>query len=166
VFEKLLFPSRGVVGTPEAAKHKMDHADIDHVFARFWVILVVLAQSTIAIEPPKGSLHDPPLREHLEADRVIRALDDREYPSTRGPHPVNQGTGIAAIGPNQFQTRKFATNLAQNQSCSVSILNARRMDHHCDDQPECVHENVPLAAIDLLPPVVTVYPPFSVVFTD
>jgi hypothetical protein len=46
------------------------------------------------------------------------------------------------------------------------VLHTRRGDDHAEEQPEGIHEDMALAALDLLTGIVATDPPVSVVFTD
>jgi hypothetical protein len=47
-----------------------------------------------------------------------------------------------------------------------TVLHVGRGDHHGQQQPERIDENMALATLDLLVRIVAVDPPFSVVLTD
>ena len=57
----------------------MDYGDVDHRFARLRQEFVILAQATVPVEPTEGALHNPPMRESLEAGRLRRATDDWSF---------------------------------------------------------------------------------------
>jgi hypothetical protein len=54
----------------------------------------------------------------------------------------------------------------QHQLRTIPVLDIGRVDDHENQQADRVDEDVPLATIDLFARIVTVRPPFSVVFTD
>src|SRR5580658_5073932 len=86
--------------------------------------------------------------------------------------PVDQLSGVAAVGPDQLQTREQSSALAlfvelgQHQLGPVAVLKIGCMDNNRNNQPQRVDHDVPLSSADFLASVVTAAPPFSAVFTD
>jgi len=147
-------------------QHQIDHRDSDHGLAAVGQHLVVLAVASIATQPRKRPLHNPPPGQHLESDNIVAAFDDLQNPPAQFLGPLDQLACIAAVGPDQLQSREQAFEFFQNQLGAVAILDVAGMYDNRNDQSERVDDNVPLSAVDFLPRVVPVYPPFSVVFTD
>lgn len=144
----------------------MRHGQVDHCLAAFGEHLVVLAQASVSLEPPEGAFHDPSLGQDHEARHVVAALDDFQNPAPELSRPVDQLSGIAAIGPDQLQPGEAAFEFGQHQLGSIAVLNVGRMHHHGQHQAEGVYDDMTLAAVDLLARVVSTRPPFSTVFTD
>lgn len=144
----------------------MSHGQVDHRFAAFGQRFVVLAQTTITTEPGKGSLHDPPLGQNLEAGHIVAAFDDLQDPVAQLPSPVDQFAGVSPIGPNQLEPRELPDQLGQHQLGPVAVLDVGGVYDYGQDQAQGVYDDVPLASLDLLAGVVTARPPFSAVFTD
>ena len=73
---------------------------------------------------------------------------------------------VAAIRPDQLQTRKAALERRQQAFAAAVVLDIGLMDEHLQDQPRGIDQQVALAAFDLFAPIVATRPPFCVVFTD
>ena len=144
----------------------MDHRQVNHRLAAFRQRLVVLAQTTIAAEPSKGSLDDPTLGQNAEAGDIVAAFDDLQEPVAQFSRPLDQFSGISPIGPNSFQPRELPDQFGQHQLGPVAVLDIGRMHNDGQEQTQGVYDDVPLAALDLLAGVVAAGPPFSTVFTD
>ena len=147
-------------------KHQVDHRDSDHRLAAAGQHLVVFAVATVSAQPCESPLHDPPLGQHLESGDVVAAFDDLQKPAAQLLGPFDQLAGISSVGPDQLQPREQAGEFPQDQLGAVAILDIACMYDNRNNQAEGIDDNVPLSAVDLLPRIVTVYPPFSVVFTD
>jgi hypothetical protein len=144
----------------------MDHSHVNHRFAAFRQRFVVLAQTTIAAEPGKGSFDDPTFGQNLETGDVVAALDDLQDPVAQFSGPLDQFAGIPPIGPDQLQPREFPDQFGQHQLGPVAVLDIGGMHDEGQDQAQGVYDDVPLATLDLLAGVVAAGPPFSTVFTD
>ena len=69
-------------------------------------MLVVFAEPTRASQPGKSAFDDPASREQLEAMDGLVVSDDLQTGATaraQGPNPVDEGAGIAAVGPDAPQ---------------------------------------------------------------
>ena len=102
------------------------------------------------LEPRPGPL------DHLQPDRAGRAP---------GGDPVGHPL-VDAVGPDQLQPAESAPDRLEDQLGPLVVLDAGRRDDHRQDQAEGVDEDVPLAAVDLLPRIDAVRAPLSVVLTD
>jgi hypothetical protein len=147
----------------------MDHRHTDHGFARLGQILVIFGESAVAAEPPKCPLHNPPLRQQEEALGPLRPFDNVQAdfpPGPQGPHPGEEVPAIGLIGPDPPQARELGAEDAQERHGRIAVLHISRSDHHGEQQPEGIDEDMPLATIDMFGLIVAVDPPFSVVLTD
>jgi hypothetical protein len=54
----------------------------------------------------------------------------------------------------------------KNDESAYSIRNPCRVGDGTQQQNRCINDNVAFTTADFLRPVITVHPPFSVVFTD
>ena len=144
----------------------MDHSHVNHRFAAFRQRFVVLAQTTIAAEPGKGSLDDPTFGQNLEAGDIVAALDDLQDPVAQFSGPLDQFPGVSSIGPDQLQPGELSDHFGQHQLGPIAILDVGGVYDDGQEQAQGVYDNVPLAALDLLAGVVAACPPFSTVFTD
>ena len=152
----------------EAMNHEIDHCDIDHGFAALRERFVVLAEPPVFAEPGEGPLDDPSTRQDHESDLVAGAFDDVENPAAEFRRPLHERSGIAAIGPNQTQSRKRSPQFPQYQPGAVPILDIRPMDHDGQKQAQRVDHDMTLASRDFLACVVPMRPFFSgaAVLTD
>ena len=112
----------------------MDHRGVDERLAGFWQGLVVLAQSAKLAQPGEGSFDYPAMRYHHEALDIVRALDDLENPVAELLDPVDKLSSIASISPNELESGKSALELADDQPCAVTVLDAGGMHDHREDQ--------------------------------
>lgn len=144
----------------------MDHGQVNDRFAALRQRLVVLAQPPVTTEPSKGSLHDPTLRQDLEAGHVVAAFDDLQDPVTHFLGPFDQFPGVSPIGPDQLQPGELPDQFRQHQLGPVAVLDIGGMHDNGQKQAQGVYDDVPLAPFDLLAGVVAARPPFSTVFTD
>lgn len=145
-------------------EHQVDHGNADHGFAAFGERFVVLGQSPILAQPSEGALHDPPLRQYFERMR-FRPLHDLNDPPVPADRPVDESSGVTAVGPDHAQATPTRTQLFDEPLAAVAILNVGRMDHQSDDQAEGVDDDMALAPKRFLTRVVPAVPPFSAVLT-
>ena len=134
--------------------------------ARVGETFIVLAESAITSEPGEGALDNPSVGQELETGGVVGAFDDFESPAGEGLGPFDKLAGIAAVGPNQGEPWEPSLELLEDQLGSVSILKARLVNDHRQDQAEGVDDEMAFASVDLLCGIVPARPPFSVVLTD
>ena len=142
----------------------VDAGNIDEGLAGRGQRLVVFAQAAIAAQPGEGALHHPAMRQHLKAMFLAPAHDFQD-PATQVSGPLDQDSGIAAIGLDQLQAREAAQQLGQDQLGAVSILNIGGVHDYRQQQAQPVHYQVALARGHFLAGVVAARPPFSVVLT-
>ena len=152
----------------QAMQHDVNHRNADHGFATVGQGLVVLAESTILAEPAEGSLNDPPSRQEDESLLLDGPLDDIEDPVAELRRPIDEGAGVASIGPNPLQTREPAFQLPQHELRPVTILNLGAVHDHGQQQSERIDDYMTLAARDFLARVIAMRPPFcgAAVLTD
>ena len=78
-------------------------------------------------------------------------LDNLDVPPQRGFDPLNEATLlVAAIGPDEFESRKAALQRSEQQSAAVVILDTGLMDEDLQDQAIRVDQQMTLTALDLL----------------
>jgi hypothetical protein len=123
-------------------------------------------QTTIATEPGKGPLQDPPLGQNLKASHVGVAFDDLQDPVPQRAGPVDHLGGASPIGPDPVEPGELSDRLGQHQLGPVAVLDVGGVDDDGQEQAHRVYDDVPLASLDLLAGVVAARPPFSAVFTD
>jgi hypothetical protein len=69
---------------------------MDHGFAHVGQVLVIFGEPAVAAEPPKGPLHNPPLRQELEALGALGPLDNLELDFSLGPQRPDLGEEVPA----------------------------------------------------------------------
>ena len=110
-------------------------------------------------------------------DRIFRRPDasqatpgmfhDLDVPSQLRLDPPGEAfLFVAAIGPDQLQTRKGPSERRKQGFAATVVLDIGRMDQHMQDQASRIDQDVALAPLDLFAPIVAASPPFCVVFTD
>jgi len=92
-----------MLGLGETGQHEADHCQIDHRFPGVSLTFVVAVEPAIASQPAKGALDDPASGKHLEAV-AVGALDDGHEATPGFSGPVDQRSGIAAVGPDEWDT--------------------------------------------------------------
>src|SRR5258706_5195020 len=175
----------------QASEHQAAHDSIYHGRARLREVLIVLAHPAIAPEPRKRPLHDPAPLQELEAGRFLGRLLAREDPDLAdagppvldhvdapvegGPHPGHETAPVADVDPQVTQpgeARPVWLERLQQQSAAVAVGDVRRVDQRLEHEALGVDQQVALAALHLLAPIVadgwrlSRWPPLSVVFTD
>src|SRR5580698_8117385 len=106
----------------------MNHGNIDHCLARDCEAFIVFAEPAISAQPAKGALDNPSSRQDYEALDTHGPQHCLEEPSTAGVHPIDQLASIAAISPNELQTRQVLADFFQNQPRPVTILDVCGMN--------------------------------------
>lgn len=106
-------------------------------------------------DPGNGSLDNPPLGQHDEAMLVASSHDlqvPRAGPLHGGCHLRSLVCGIA---DDPLDEGEHPARPRQQRFGAVAILYVGGMNHHAQQQPECVRQDVTLAAKGLLAGIVT-----------
>ena len=90
---------------------------------------------------------------------------DDEGPLQHRRDPRDELARVAPIRPDQQQSREAGDQGPQHRFGPIAVLDASRMHHHDEEQPQDVYHDVALAPTDALAAVIAAGPPFSVVFT-
>ena len=90
----------------ETSHHQVDHGDSDPRLGRLRQGFEVFTQPSRAIEPAEGTFNNPAPLQALKALSVPRAFHNHEGPLEHRRDPCNKLAGVAAIGPDQLQSRK------------------------------------------------------------
>ena len=144
--------------------HQVDHRNQDHAFTALRQGLVIFRQSAIFPEPCERPLNDPAFGSYDEPLRRRPFHDLHEAPEPAAG-PIHKLAGVAAVGKDQLQSSPSSSQLPNDEPCPVPVLNIGRMDHQGHDQAQGVHDQMTLAAKDLLARIVPTIPPFSAVLT-
>lgn len=86
--------------TMQPFEHQVDRSEIDHGLAAFRQILVVLTQTSIAIQPCNGSLHDPATRQNYKAFLIWKLLNNLDLDAMPFLHSLDEVALIPLIGPD------------------------------------------------------------------
>jgi hypothetical protein len=147
----------------------MDHGHANHRLARLHQQLIIFAQPTVAVEPPQRTFYDPAFREDGKALSDRRSGDNLQVHGpmdVQSSHPVDQRPRIRLIRPDPAQPGELVPEDLQRALGPVTVLHTGCGDHHREDQPERIDEEVAFAPFDLFVRIEAADPPFSVVLTD
>jgi hypothetical protein len=149
---KLLYVGRGF----ETAEHQMNHADLNHGFARVGAPFVVLAQTPAAAQPGKCPFGNPTFGQQHEAARFFRATHDVQLVLRMFLQPfVQRIVVVLAVPPDDHQTREaFRVHAGEGQLGAFGVIDGGAGDNHRQQQSHRIHDNMPLATGDLLAAVV------------
>src|SRR5262249_5054371 len=138
---------------PEPLEQMMNGSDADHCCTRLRCVLIVFAQGPVTPLPGIGALHHPTHWQWLEGSCPFRPAHDLQVVGTPGGgQPVIQFVVVVlVVGEDHAQTREVpAAHLGKDILSGPGIVYIRSRDHDGDEKPQGIHENMPLAALDLL----------------
>ena len=170
----------------QTSQHDADHGEVDPGFFTAGEQFVVLGQSAPSGEPSERSLHDPATRKDMEPFRpdllpihfspfrgpdasqaTPGVFDNLDLPTQRRLDPLDKAAFlVSTIGPDQLETRKALSERREQVFATVVVLKTGLMHELVHDQAVGIHQDMALAAFDLLATVVAAPPPFWLVFTD
>ena len=144
--------------------HQIDHGNTDHGLTGLGEGLVVFGQPSVFPQPGERPFDDPSLGQD---DKPVgfRSLDDLDDAAVPTGGPIDEASGIAAVGPDDLQATPARAQLLDQPLGAIPILDVGRVDDQCDDQPQRVDDHMTLAAKRFLARVVPAIPPFSAVLT-
>src|SRR5436309_48827 len=158
IFERWAFLCRG----PQPPEQETHGTDQDHAFTGVRPLLIILAITPVAAEPGKGALHHPTDGERLESDRTRRPAADLHspFPLAVLVQPlIVLVIVILVVAENGLESRQgLGLQLPHHFLGPRRIIHAPRGHHHGHEQPQGVHHNVPLAPVNLLRPVIAMFP--------
>ena len=149
----------------ESMNHQVDHGNADHGLAALDQSFVVFRQSPVSTQPGERPFHNPSFGQNFKGVHSI-ALHDLDDPPIPSRRPIHEASGITAVREDEFQTPESSAQSFHQQLAAVAILDVGRVHDQGQDQPQRVHDQMPLTPLDLLARVVPARPPFSAVFTD
>jgi len=119
------------------------------------VALVVPGQPAMVADPGDSSLDNPPLGQH-DKPVLVAAPDDLQVPRAGPLHGgCHLRSLVSGIADDPLDEREHPARLCQQRLGAVAILYVGGMNHHAQQQPECVRQDVTLAAKGLLAGIVT-----------
>ena len=135
----------------QASEHDADHGKPHESRSGSGVALEVAREASVVADPGEGSLDDPAFGKDDEAVQLV-AFDDLDLP---GPGLGNGRRGlrslIAGIGEDALDEREEAACAPiKDKGRAVTILHIGRVNDNVQQEAECIDENMPLAARDLL----------------
>jgi len=105
----------------------------------------------------------------METFHLVGSFHNLQCERVAGPqrgNPLQKLPSISPIGPNEPDAQEAVAYPSEKEFGSIPILNVGCMDDYSNNQPECVYEQIPFAAVDFLAGIISMEPPFSVVLTD
>ena len=143
------------MGCGEPPEHDADHGEADEGDGGSSIALEVSGETTTATDPGEGALHDPALGQDLEAFCSIGSLYDLELPRARARDDEGHLlAAVAAVGEDAFDEGKQPSRPVQQFEGAVTILDVGGKNDDAQQETQCVDEDVPLAALNLLARVV------------
>jgi hypothetical protein len=112
-----------------------------------------------------ASFDDPAPLHHLKTSGGPRAFHDDEGPLQHRRDPRDERARIAPSRPDELQAREAGDPGCQDRFGPSAVLAASRMDHHDEEQPQDIDDDVALATASTLAAVIAPAPPFAVVCT-
>jgi hypothetical protein len=86
--------------------------------------------------------------------QVIGPLHDLHCQAELVLGPGDELAGVAAVSPGELDPGERLAQVPQQRPGAVAVLDACRGDQDGQQQPDRVHGDVPLAAVDLLARVI------------
>jgi hypothetical protein len=94
-------------------------------------------------------------------------FDNLDLPAQRGLDPLDKAAFVvSAIGPDQLETWKALSERREQVFATIVVLKTGLVHELVHDQTVGIHQDMALAAFDLLASVIAAPPPFWLVFTD
>src|SRR6266545_3538831 len=127
------------------------HRQLNPSFSARHCAFIVSHKAPMSHEPAKRALDNPPARQYRKALGRFGALDDLQF--ELGPviaDPLLKSLpGVAAVYPELSQLGEPSCDPLQNLLSPVSLRTTGRGNDHAQQQSQGIHQNVPLASVDL-----------------
>ena len=92
-------------------------------------------------DPGEGPLDDPPLWHDDEADGLVGAFDDLDFPAPGRRHDSRHFRPlISRVGEDALDERKAPPRAGQQSARTVAVLNVGGQDAHAEQEAERVDE--------------------------
>src|SRR5262249_22591341 len=144
----------------ETPHHQLNHGDPDPCLGRLRQGLKVFTQPARAIEPAESAFDDPAPLHHLKTLGVPGAFQDDEGPFQPRRYPRDVLASVSSIRSDQYQPRKAGDECPQHRFGPSAVLDAGRTDHHDEEQPQDIDDDVALATAYTLAAVIAPEPLF------
>jgi hypothetical protein len=139
----------------ESPYHQTNHGDLDEIFTRLDLALVIFAEPTRPINPGQGPFHDPAPGPDGEPLPLRRALDNFQLPVPFRLAPRGECfPAVGTVGPNPFQAGVERLQACKQPSCASTIWRIRWGHIHRYQQPQRVHQQMALSRFDLFVPII------------
>src|SRR5690606_23642830 len=113
--------------------------------------LVDLLEPAAPPEPRERPLHHRPVRQYREP-RPLPA-HERERPPEPPPDEPRRRRGVPLVGEHGPEPGHLTLHPVEEVRHALAVVDVGGVDQHGEEQPERVHEDVPLASVDALPAV-------------
>ncbi len=98
--------------------------------------------------------------------RTFHDLQLERIVATKCGNPLEELSSITTICPNEPKAQELLPNQTKQELGTITILDVGGMHHYGNYQTHSIYEQMPLAPVNFLPGIISMEPPFSVVFTD
>jgi hypothetical protein len=98
----------------QAPDHDSNHANLNHRLTVIQANFIISAQPAGLEQPAERAFYHPSSRQHFEAFEVVAAAHNLQPQLAEGTkllHPVDQGSQITAVSPNDLQSSMHKGNL-------------------------------------------------------
>ena len=143
----------------------MDHGNPDPRLGRLRQGFAVFTQPPRAIEPAERALDDPAPLHDLKPSGMPGVFHDDEGPLEHRRDPCDELACVSPLRPDALQSRETSDQGCQDRFGPIAVLDAGRMHHDDEEQPQDIDDDVALAPAYTLAAVIAPDPPLSVVFT-
>src|SRR5271166_1438370 len=144
----------------QAPDHDPDHANANHRRTVVQANLIVSAQPPRLEQPAESALYHPSSGQYFETFDVVAAADNLQSQFAEGTqllHPVDQGSEISAVSPDDLQSSVHAHQRLNQGAGRITVLHGGRSNHQGEDQTQTVHGHMALSARDLLARIVAAF---------
>jgi hypothetical protein len=105
----------------------------------------------------------------LEAFHFSRSLHNLQRERVVQAKFINQLERLSCITascPYEPEAQELVADKAQLNLGPITILDVSRMYHHRDRQTQSIYKQMSLSPVNFFAAVISIQPPFSIVFTD
>src|ERR1043166_1274061 len=135
----------------ESTQLNTKHGQMNPSFSAGHCAFVVSHKTPVAHEPAKRALNNPAARQDRKALGRCGALDDLHFELRPViADPLLKGLpAVSAVYPEFSQLGEPSCDLLQNLLSPFSLRTTGWGNGHAQQQPQGIHQNVPLASVDL-----------------